>query len=97
MVYPASPSKGCRELRLEQRVSKLPREVSEGNSCRPSIVFYHASAGECVPTESNAITILHLVPLVFQRLIVHLGEEEQREGSKETAAVVLRAFPGILW
>jgi hypothetical protein len=33
----------------------------------------HSGAGKCVPTESDAITILYITPLVLQSFIIHLG------------------------
>ena len=34
---------------------------------------YHASAWKGVPTESNAITVLDLTPLVFESFVVHFS------------------------
>lgn len=36
--------------------------------------LYHARAWECVPAESDAITILHLTPLILKSVVVHLRQ-----------------------
>lgn len=44
----------------------------------------HARARKGVPAESNAISLLNIVPLIFQCFVVHCGEfgGGQKEGGK---------------
>jgi hypothetical protein len=37
------------------------------------VFTYHARAGENIPTETDAVPVLHLTPLLFQCLMVHFG------------------------
>jgi hypothetical protein len=89
MAYPASPSKGCREPRLEQLISKLPGELSEQNSRHVHTGSNHARARKCVPAKPDAITVLDLTPLVFQRLVIHVGQRERKRGSQKWPKVLL--------
>ena len=45
------------------------------NHTGPSIrteANYHSSAWNTIPAESNAITVFHLAPLVFESIIIHI-------------------------
>jgi hypothetical protein len=66
--YPSSLSEACRGHRWAQRGARLPvAHISISSiSMRPEKPTHHARAGECVPAETDAITILDLAPLVLE-------------------------------
>jgi hypothetical protein len=54
---------------------------------------YHARARKCVPAKPDAITVLDLTPLVFQRLVIHVGQRESERGSQKLPKVLLLHDP----
>lgn len=49
----------------------LPGPTSVAASKMGRYYAYHASTWECVPAESDTITVLNFAPLVFESFVVH--------------------------
>lgn len=60
------------------------------SSVRKVCKYYanHASAGKSIPTESNAISIFHLTPLVFQSIVIHGIGVRTRSSGKVTVGIL---------
>lgn len=64
--YLASPSRAYKGLQLEQQDEMLPISLVREYQERIARATYHAGAREHVPTQPDAISVLHLSPLLLQ-------------------------------
>ena len=82
MVYLAFLSEECTELQWVRQDAMLPCWTSAWERCHATLDEYHAGAGEGIPAEPDSITIFDVIPLLFERFILHAVAEGIPAGKK---------------
>lgn len=82
VVYRAFLSEECTELQWVRQDAMLPCWTSAWKRCHATLDEYHAGAGEGIPAEPDSITIFDVIPLLFERFILHAVAEGIPAGKK---------------